>query len=176
MLTIGHGASAGDELVARLQAAGVEVLVDVRRFPGSRRNPEVGRDALEQLLPRHGVDYVWEERLGGRRRRDPESLDVDAWWRVESFRAYAAHTRTPEFGEAMAGLLARAERHVVAIMCSENVWWRCHRRLVADVAVLVHGVPVQHVMPDGRRSPHQPSDGAVLMDGCLTYPSRSDES
>ncbi len=176
LLTIGHGASDGAELVTRLQAAGIEVLVDVRRFPGSRRNPEVGREALEAALPQHGIQYVWDERLGGRRRKDPEAEDADAWWRVEQFRAYAAHTRTDDFREAMAELLALSEGQTVAIMCSENVWWRCHRRLVSDVTVLLHDVPVIHVMPDGRKSPHHPSEGAVVTDAGLTYPARPDGS
>ena len=176
LLTIGHGASDGAELLARLQDADVEVLVDVRRFPGSRRNPEVGRDALEPVLPQRGIEYVWDERLGGRRRKDPGAEDADGWWRVEQFRAYASHTRTDEFRVAMTELLALAARQTVAIMCSENVWWRCHRRLVSDVAVLVHDVPVLHVMRDGRTSPHQPSEGAVLSGGGLTYPAPPDES
>ncbi|WP_313409302.1 DUF488 domain-containing protein [Aeromicrobium sp.] len=170
LLTIGHGTSDRAELAQRLRDAGIQTLVDVRRFPGSRRNPEVARDAMRDWVPDEGIGYVWEERLGGRRRVPKDAPDVDAWWRVEAFRAYAAYTREPEFRAAMAELVERVQHETVAVMCSEFVWWRCHRRLISDVATLVHDLPVEHVMPDGRRSLHEPSEGARLADGLLTYP------
>ncbi len=170
LLTIGHGTSDRAELAQRLRDAGIQTLVDVRRFPGSRRNPEVARDAMREWVPDEGIGYVWEERLGGRRRVPKDAPDVDAWWRVEAFRAYAAYTREPEFRAAMAELVERVQHETVAVMCSEFVWWRCHRRLISDVATLVHDLPVEHVMPDGRRSLHEPSEGARLADGLLTYP------
>lgn len=170
LLTIGHGTSDRDDLAGRLRAAGIEVLVDVRRFPGSRRNPDVSRESLESWLPGEGLEYVWEERLGGRRRLPEDAGDTDSWWTVEAFRAYAAHTRTQEFGTAMDELVERARNATVAVMCSEFVWWRCHRRLISDVAVLVHGLPVEHVMPDGRRRGHDPSPGARLVQDRLVYP------
>lgn len=170
LLTIGHGTSDRPELTRRLHEAGIEVLVDIRRFPGSRRNPDVSRDALEKWLPDEKVEYVWEERLGGRRRVPEDAGDTDAWWRVEAFRAYAAYTRTAEFGAALTEVVERAHDATVAVMCSEFVWWRCHRRLVSDAAVLLHGLPVEHVMPDGRLSTHEPSEGARVVDRRLTYP------
>lgn len=160
LLTIGHGTSDRRDLVERLHQAGVQALVDVRRFPGSRHNPDVRRDALDDSLPTDGISYRWEERLGGRRRLPPDTPSFDPWWRMESFRAYAAHTRSAEFGQAMTDLLGDAAGQVTAVMCSESVWWRCHRRLIADVAQLKHGTPVSHVMPDGRIVPHQVSEGA----------------
>jgi uncharacterized protein (DUF488 family) len=171
LLTIGHGTSTRDELAQRLSTAGIETLIDVRRFPGSRRNRDVSRDSLAVWVPEAGIEYVWEERLGGRRRVPADAGDRDDWWRVEAFRAYAAHTRTAEFQAAMAALVERARTGAVAVMCSEFVWWRCHRRLISDVAVLLHGLPVEHVMPDGRRSRHESSEGAVPADGGLAYPS-----
>lgn len=161
LLTVGHGRLGQDALGSLLRGASVEVLVDVRRFPGSRANPAVSREALPSWLPEVGIDYRWEERLGGRRSR-PTGDDEDPWWQVEAFRAYAAHTRTPEFRDAMAQLLGEAAGRRVAVMCSESVWWRCHRRLVADVAVLAYDVPVLHVMHDGRLTEHHPSEGARL--------------
>jgi uncharacterized protein (DUF488 family) len=172
LLTVGHGPQDRSALGARLTAAGVDELVDVRRFPGSRNSPDVSRESLEHWLPALGVEYRWEERLGGRRRIPPGKAVVDGWWTVAQFAAYAAHTRTPEFTAALDEVLAEAGTAVVAVMCSESVWWRCHRRLIADVAVLARGVPVTHLMPDGRLTPHRPSDGAVLRDdGVLTWPS-----
>lgn len=170
LLTIGHGTSTRDELAQRLRDAGIDTLVDVRRFPGSRRNPEVSRDALQEWIPTLGIEYVWEERLGGRRRVSKEASQADAWWRVEAFRAYAAHTRADEFDAGMTELLRRVRTGTVAVMCSEFVWWRCHRRIISDVAMLVHDVPVEHVMPDGHRTAHEPSEGARVSGHGLVYP------
>jgi uncharacterized protein (DUF488 family) len=162
LLTVGHGPQDRAALGARLTAAGVERLVDVRRFPGSRNNPDVSREALEEWLPAAGIAYRRDERLGGRRTLPAGEPVEDSWWTVAQFAAYAAHTRTPEFTAALDDVLAEAAADVVAVMCSESVWWRCHRRLVADVAVLGRDVPVTHLMPDGRLTPHRPSAGAVV--------------
>ncbi|MCZ2857642.1 DUF488 domain-containing protein [Blastococcus sp. VKM Ac-2987] len=175
LLTVGHGPEDRDRLGARLAGAGVGVVVDVRRFPGSRNNPDVRREALEQWLPAAGIGYRWEERLGGRRRLPPGEPVADDWWTVAQFAAYAAHTRTPGFAAALDEVLAEAAGATVAVMCSESVWWRCHRRLVSDVAVLARGTAVGHLMPDGRVSPHRPSAGAVLADdGLVHWPAARD--
>ncbi len=129
------------------------------------------QDATAAWLRAAGIGYRWEERLGGRRRLPPGEPVADGWWTVAQFAAYAAHTRTPEFAAALDEVLAEAREGVVAVMCSEYVWWRCHRRLIADVAVLGRGVPVRHLMPDGRTADHRPSEGAVLDgDGTLRWP------
>lgn len=169
LLTIGHGRLDEDGLGALLRGAGVELLVDVRRFPGSRANPAVSRDAIPRWLPEQGIAYRWEERLGGRRSL-PEGDDQDPWWQVAAFRGYAAHTRTAEFSAAMGQLAGEAAERRVAIMCSESVWWRCHRRIIADVAVLVHGLQVCHLMHDGRLTEHRPVEGArVRVDGTVVW-------
>jgi uncharacterized protein (DUF488 family) len=176
LLTVGHGPQDRDALGARLTAAGVEELVDVRRFPGSRNNPDVARESLEAWLPALGIGYRWEERLGGRRRLPPDAPVEDGWWTVAQFAAYAAHTRTPEFAAALDEVLAQGATRTVAVMCSESVWWRCHRRLIADVVVLGRGMPVTHLMPDGRLAPHRPSEGAVLdTDGTVHWPAASQD-
>ena len=167
LLTLGHGSDDRDALADRLGAAGVAQLVDVRRFPGSRSNADVRREALEEWLPAAGIGYRWEERLGGRRKL--ETPVTDGWWTVDQFAAYAAHTRTPEFTAALDEVLAAAENVVVAVMCSEYVWWRCHRRLIADVAVLGRGVPVRHLMPGGRLVEHRVAAGAVRGDDGLVH-------
>jgi uncharacterized protein (DUF488 family) len=172
LLTVGHGPEGRDRLGARLAGAGVELLVDVRRFPGSRNNPDVHTDALATWLPAAGIGYRWEERLGGRRALPAGAPVADGWWTVRQFAAYAAHTRTPEFTAALDEVLVSAADRTVAVMCSESVWWRCHRRLIADVAVLARDVPVLHLMPDGRLAPHRPSDGAVVRDGAVHWPAR----
>jgi uncharacterized protein (DUF488 family) len=171
LLTVGHGTQGRDALGDRLSAAGVEIVVDVRRFPGSRNNADVGQDALERWLPARGIGYRWEERLGGRRRLPAGEPIEDDWWTVAQFAAYAAHTRTTEFTTALDEVLAEAVPTTVAVMCSESVWWRCHRRLIADVAVLGRGVPVTHLMPNGRLTPHRVSGGAVVdADGLVHWP------
>jgi uncharacterized protein (DUF488 family) len=173
LLTVGHGPEDRTRLGTRLTGAGVGLVVDVRRFPGSRSNPDVRRDALADWLPAAGVGYRWDGRLGGRRRLPADAPVADGWWTVAQFAAYAAHTRTPEFTAALDEVLAEAATATVAVMCSESVWWRCHRRIVADVAVLGRGVPVHHLMPDGRLTPHAPSAGAVLgPDGLVHWPAR----
>src|SRR5690349_15963169 len=177
LLTMGHGRDDRAALGERLRVAGFGLVVDVRRHPGSARNPDVRRESLAEWLPAAGIGYRWDERLGGRRTLPRDAPVADAWWTVDQFAAYAAHTRTPEFAAALDQALAEARGDVVAVMCSESVWWRCHRRLIADVAVLGRGVAVRHLMPDGRLTPHRPSDGAVVGDGgTLTWPARSAHS
>lgn len=171
LLTVGHGTLDRDALGALLAGAQTDLLVDIRRFPGSRHNPDVSSDALAGWLPDVGLSYRWEERLGGRRRRDKDAdPDADAWWRVEAFRAYAAHTRTPDFLAALDDLGEDvAARGTTVVMCSEAVWWRCHRRLVADAALLLRDIDVAHLAHSGRTTPHEPSAGAQVVDGVLRY-------
>ncbi|WP_198653307.1 DUF488 domain-containing protein [Actinocorallia populi] len=168
MTTFGHGTAGREELAALLRGAGVRRVVDVRTAPGSRRNPDVHRDALREWLPEEGIAYRWERRLGGFRRPAPDSPDT--FWRNTSFRGYAGHTRSPDFLAAMDDLLAEAAETRTAVMCSESVWWRCHRRLIADFAVLARGRPALHLAHDGRLTEHPLTPGARLReDGLLVY-------
>ena len=166
MLTFGHGRLDPEQLAALVTGAGIELVVDIRRFPGSRANPAAARGIVPEILHRHGVDYRWDERLGGRRRlsRAEDERSPDQWWRVAAFRAYCAWTRSEDFRAGMTRLAAEARERTTAIMCSEAVWWRCHRRIVADVALLEHRLAVSHLMHDGRISAHQPSAGVRLDD------------
>jgi uncharacterized protein (DUF488 family) len=171
LVSVGHGTADSATLAELLSAARVGLVVDVRRFPGSRRDPEMASEAMARWLPEHGVGYLWEPRLGGRRRVPSEERDADPWWRVEAFRGYAAHMRSDEFREGLAELLAqvRSTEGRVAALCSETVWWRCHRRMVSDAAVLLHGVPVHHLGHDGRLTPHVPAAGARVAPDGLRY-------
>lgn len=166
LFSVGHGTATEQELLERLALAGVRRLVDVRTAPGSRRHPHLGRDRLEQWLPGAGIAYRWEPRLGGFRRPAPDSPDVV--WQNDSFRGYAGHLRGEQARAALDGLLADGALDPTAFLCSETVWWRCHRRLIADALVLLHAVPVQHLMP-GRVSAHRPTPGARIADGVLVY-------
>lgn len=167
LLTVGHGTLDTDELLGLLRDAGVQQVVDVRRFPGSRRHPQVRREALAEWLPRAGIGYRWEQGLGGRRRESGDSPDV--WWRVAAFRGYAAHMRSEEFAAGMERLAEDVAAATSAVMCSESLWWRCHRRIVSDVAVLLHEIPVRHLGHDGRTTAHQPSAGARVTPEGLVY-------
>jgi hypothetical protein len=120
--------------VQLLRAADIEALVDIRRFPNSRHNPDVEMSAITTWAQEAGLVYRCDPRLGGRRRLPAGSDPEDTWWRVKQFAAYAAYTRTAPFGEALTELVVQSERQRTAMMCSEAVWWRCHRRIVADVA------------------------------------------
>jgi len=162
LLTVGHGNLDRRGLGGLLTGAGVGMLVDVRRFPGSRHNPDARREELTRWLPDLGIGYRWEQRLGGRRRLPAGETSADLWWTVPAFRAYAAHTRTAEFAAALDDVVTQAESRRVAVMCAESLWWRCHRRLIADVVVLTRARAVRHVMPDGRLSEHRLAPGARL--------------
>ncbi|UFU05572.1 DUF488 domain-containing protein [Ruania halotolerans] len=172
VLTCGHGRLDGEQLGSLLADAGVECLIDVRRFPGSRRNAAAASGAIEALTTGLGISYRWDSRLGGRRRLSAadDAASPDSWWKVAAFRAYAGWTRSEECRAGLLDLVAAAQGNRTAIMCSEAVWWRCHRRLISDVLVLEHELPVQHLMHDGRLTEHRPSDGArVGSDGRVLW-------
>ena len=169
--TVGHGTLAADDFAALLTAAGVGSVVDVRRYPGSRRHPQFGRPAMEAWLPDHGLGYRWLPALGGRRTPAPDSPNTAL--RNDQFRGYADHMASEEFAtgvEELLGVAAGAPvAGSVAVMCAEAVWWRCHRRLLADHLVAVRGVAVRHLFHDGRLADHRPSPEARVVDDRLVY-------
>ena len=168
LLTFGHGTASAERMTELLRGAGVSVLVDVRTAPRSRRHPHVARAELERWLPGAGISYRWDKRLGGLRKADPDSPDTV--WREDMFRGYAAHMRTEGFQAAMDEVLAQAGVDRTAVMCAESLWWRCHRRLMADFAVASRGVPVRHLLHDGRIEEHRLSPGLRRRDdGLLVY-------
>jgi uncharacterized protein (DUF488 family) len=164
--TIGHSTRPLEEFIAVLEAHGVELIADVRRFPGSRRLPHYAAPALEAALAGRGVAYRWLPALGGRRRPDPASQNVG--WRHPAFRAYADHVATAAFAEGLHELLTLAQGLRTAVMCAEVLWWRCHRRLIADVLTSL-GVPVIHLRTASVAEPHRLAAPARLVDGRLTY-------
>lgn len=175
VLTIGHSNRTAEAFVALLREHDVVLLVDVRRFPGSRKWPQFGREALMQTLRSAGIEYDWMESLGGRRSsKDAAGQGIDpdttAGWENKGFRAYAAYMQTPEFHDALARFLARAVSQRTAIMCSEALWWQCHRRMISDALVAL-GHDVQHIMGDGETKPHRLTDFACADNGHVTYPS-----
>ncbi|MPZ87859.1 MAG: DUF488 family protein [Nitriliruptorales bacterium] len=167
MLTVGHGTLPAEDLRALLAGAGVTLLVDVRRHPGSRRHPHVARDALAVWLPEAGIAYRWEEALGDRRRGVPDSPNTGL--RNASFRAYADYMATAAFRTAATRLVAVSARQPTAVLCAESLWWRCHRRLLADYLSLVERVAVRHLGHDGSLTSHTLTGGARPVGDHLVY-------
>jgi uncharacterized protein (DUF488 family) len=167
LLTIGHGTLSAAEFAGLLRGASVEHLVDIRSYPASRHNPQHSLEQLERSLPADGIAYSWDRRLGGRRRPEPDSPNVAL--RHEAFRAYADHMATAPFRDGLDALVALANTTDVVVMCAESVWWRCHRRLLADALVLLRQVPVVHVFHDGGQRPHVPTPEARTVKGKLRY-------
>ena len=166
--TIGHSTHAIDAFMGLLRGGGVEAVADVRRFPGSGRHPQFGRDALAGALRAAGIEYVHLEALGGRRSVRPGS--PNGGWEVRAFQGYADHMASAEFAAGLGALEAFAGERPTAVMCAEALWWQCHRRLVAD-ALVAHGWAVEHIGPDGGRTAHELPDFArAAGDGTLTYP------
>ncbi|MGH7756057.1 MAG: DUF488 family protein [Vulcanimicrobiaceae bacterium] len=169
LLTLGHGTASADELASLVRGAGIESLIDVRTVPKSRRHPQFWREQMAIWIPELSASaYRWEPALGGFRKPNRDSSNVAL--RHPAFRAYADYMETAEFAIALDGLLGEASEARLAIMCSETVWWRCHRRLIADAAALLHGIDVRHLMHDGKLRPHIPTAGSrVTADGKLRY-------
>ncbi len=164
--TIGHSTRPLDAFIATLAAYGIEAIADVRRFPGSRRHPQFGEAALAGALADHGLAYVWLPALGGRRRPAPDS--VNTAWRVEAFRGYADHLASEEFAGGLADLVNVACGLRTAMMCSELLWWRCHRGLIADVLTVL-GFDVVHILAENESARHPMTPPARIVDGELRY-------
>ncbi|HLS04197.1 MAG TPA: DUF488 domain-containing protein [Actinomycetales bacterium] len=164
IITVGHGTTPATEFAELLHSAHITELIDVRTAPGSRRNPQFGKDEMQRWLPENNIAYSWEKRLGGFRKSPPDSPDVAI--RHPSFRAYASHMRTDQIRTAITEVLARAAAleapNALAIMCSETVWWRCHRRMIADYLTLIQGIEVQNLMPGPKLTAHSPMPAARI--------------
>jgi uncharacterized protein (DUF488 family) len=166
LFTVGHGTLTSDELEAVLKLAGVRLVVDVRSAPGSRRHPQFGRAEMEQWLPAAGIDYRWEKDLGGHRRPLAESENLGL--RHPAFRGYADYMATGSFASGLRRLLNDAALRPTAALCAETLWWRCHRRLIADAAVLLAKATVVHLGHDGRLTTHRVTEGACLLESAGT--------
>jgi uncharacterized protein (DUF488 family) len=165
--TVGHSNRSEEAFLSVLEAHAIEVVADVRRFPGSRKHPQFGSAALAESLAARGIDYAWLSRLGGRRRG--ESGPQHEGWRNPSFRAYAAYTWTEEFADGLHELLHIAAGGRTTIMCSELLWWRCHRALISDVLRFV-GVEVIHILDERPGTVHTYTSPARIADDELIYP------
>lgn len=164
--TLGHSTHPLEEFLEWLHAHQIKTLVDIRRYPGSRKFPHFNKDALEKSLPENGISYYHFENLGGRRKAKPDS--VNHVWRHPSFRAYADYMETSDFKATVEDLkeLAIAER--TTIMCSEAVWWSCHRSMVAD-QLKADGWEVLHIMGLDKTTEHPYTKPAKIINGQLVY-------
>lgn len=164
--TVGHSTRTSSEFRELLRAYDIELVADVRRFPGSRRLPHFAGETLERDLADAGILYRWFPELGGRRR--PEANSINTGWRHPAFRAYADHVATEEFAAGLNDLLTAAYGMRTVIMCAELLWWRCHRRLIADVLVTL-GIEVIHLRDERAAEAHRLAPPARLVNGALAY-------
>ena len=167
LYTLGHGQLQGDVFRTTLRAAGITVAGDARRFPGSRRHPQFGAEALRESLATEKIDYRPMLELGGR--RTPLSDSRNTGLRNSGFRGYADYMATLDFRMAFNALIALARERTTAIFCAETLWWQCHRRLIADAAVLLADFEVVHLTPATRAS-HVLTPGVRADGGILVYP------
>jgi uncharacterized protein (DUF488 family) len=168
--TVGHSTRTVPELVDLLRAGQVAMVVDVRTVPRSRTNPQFNLDVLGETLAACQIGHTRIEALGGLRKRSPDvPPEINGWWSNRSFHNYADHALSEEFRNGLDELIALGRDRRVAVMCSEAVWWRCHRRLIAD-RLLARGEAVFHLMGEDRVEPAKLSEGANIEDGVVTYP------
>ena len=165
--TIGHSTHPIDEFIPILQAHGIEILVDIRTIPKSRRNPQFNSDALAASLQQACIKYRHMRGLGGLRHPRPDSRNTA--WRNDSFRGYADYMETAEFARSLQGLIEVAGHARTAIMCAEAVEWRCHRSLVSD-ALTVRGIEVEHIHSSARARPHKLTPFAHVNGTAIAYP------
>jgi uncharacterized protein (DUF488 family) len=177
LFTVGHSNRTAGEFLELLAAHGIQTLVDVRRFPGSRRHPQFGQDALAGALGAREIEYLHEADLGGRRASSAGGRvpSPNGAWRVAAFRAYADYALTAPFRAALELVLAHAAQRPTAVMCAEAVPWRCHRRIIADHAV-ARGWAVQHILAPHRLESHDlHPEARVREDGRVVYPAPDPE-
>lgn len=169
--TVGHSTRTIAEFVDLLGVGRVERVLDVRAMPRSRTNPQFNGDTLPATLAPRGIDYAHSPDLAGlRRRSDMIDTEVNAYWRNQSFHNYADYALSASFARALAALIDAGARQTCAIMCAEAVWWRCHRRIIAD-HLMHRGITVQHLMNDGRIQPAALTPAATTAaNGDLVYP------
>jgi uncharacterized protein (DUF488 family) len=159
LFTIGHSTRNWDDFVAILRRWKIAEVIDVRTVPRSRTFPWFSKEKMEKAMPRAGIGYVHLPALGGLRRASRDSINQG--WRNASFRGYADYMQTPEFEAGLKELNRRRNQRRVCIMCSEAVWWRCHRRMIAD-AETARGIPVKHLMTEKTATPHVLTAFAVV--------------
>ncbi|MEO8962252.1 MAG: DUF488 domain-containing protein [Ginsengibacter sp.] len=164
--TIGHSTRTLEELVQMLDFFKIELVADIRSYPGSRRYPQFNKELLTISLPENNLQYIHLKELGGRRKVNPDSKNTA--WRHPAFRGYADYMETDEFKQGIEELEALALKQRTAYMCSEAVWWRCHRSMVSDY-LKVNGWTVMHIMGIAKEQEHPYTEPARIINGELSY-------
>jgi uncharacterized protein (DUF488 family) len=164
--TIGHSTRTLEELIEMLRSFEIEVLADIRSFPGSRKFPQFNKENLQISMPEKGIGYVHIKKLGGRRKINHDSKNTA--WRHLAFRSYADYMETEDFKEGITELEKIAKKQRTAYMCSEAVWWRCHRSMVSDY-LKASEWKVMHIMALGKEEEHPYTSPARIVNGKLTY-------
>lgn len=173
--TIGHSTRSIEELVELLQAAEVNLVADVRTVPKSRTNPQFNKTALPDALAQYQIGYEHIAALGGLRGKSRDHSELNGFWQNQSFRNYADYALSAEFRAGLDYLIASGRSRHCAVMCSEAVWWRCHRRIIADYLIAC-GEMVFHLMGRDRIEPARISNGAVVRsDRTIVYPAGTAE-
>jgi uncharacterized protein (DUF488 family) len=167
IFTIGHSTHPIEEFLGLLSQHEILALADVRSYPSSRKWPHFNHDDLQRSVERAGLEYRWLKSLGGRR-HSKDALSPHIAWQIPAFRSYADYADGDDFRRGFEELVALAEQKRVAYMCSEGLWWRCHRRIISD-HLIVRGWTVMHIMPTGKLVEHALPDFARIMDGRLIY-------
>lgn len=167
LFTIGHSTHPIETFIGLLSAHRIAMLVDVRSYPSSRRWPQFNQAELQRSLEQAGVAYRWAKALGGRR-SSKRSDSPHSAWEHPAFRAYADYAETVEFANGLSELMQAAREARTVIMCSEGLWWRCHRRIIAD-HLTVRGWEVAHVMPVGKLAAHVLPDFASVDGERIVY-------
>ncbi len=170
IFTIGHSTRTAEHLIAMLQSFDIKILTDIRSFPGSKRYPHFNKENLEMSMPENNIEYLHLKALGGR--RTPKKDSTNTAWENAAFRGYADYMETDGFKDAIQELESIAIQNRTAYMCSEAVWWRCHRSLVSDY-LKINGWMVLHIMEVAKATEHAYTKPAKIVDGKLSYGERT---
>jgi uncharacterized protein (DUF488 family) len=169
--TIGHSNRSFEQFIAMLQSFNISMIADIRSLPGSRKYPHFDKESLEVSMPANGIEYMHLLSLGGRRRANKNTRNTA--WRHLAFRGYADYMETPAFVDGIKELTIAAKQFATVYICSEAVWWRCHRAMVSDYLKL-QGWRVMHIMSEGKATEHPCTSAATIINGELSYHEKDD--
>ena len=168
IFTIGHSRRSWSDFVSIVVKNCITMIVDVRRFPGSRRYPHFNKTSMIKLLTDENIEYVHIEKLGGRREKTDLARNSNSHWRNKSFQAYATYMKTQLFKEGIDDILSVAKHNTIAIMCAEALPWRCHRRFISDYLSML-GLEILDILSIKESNPHEFTSFAQILDGEIRY-------
>ena len=169
IFTVGHSNLSFEQFASLLKEHEIELVVDIRRYPSSKKFPHFNRPVLSGMLTAENIHYLWLESLGGRRHTEKGTKSVNVGLKSIGFRSYADYMATDEFRRAVNDLLSAAAKSCTAVMCAEKLYWKCHRRLLSDYLTARH-IKVVHILDPGRTLKHELTNGAVITETGVIYP------